>query len=59
MDFFEIIDERCSVRKFSKITIHKEVIIKALNAALFTALGIKNQNNKNDSIKACFSQNAA
>ena len=37
MDFFEIIDKRRSVRKFSNKTIPEEVIIKALNAALLAA----------------------
>tara|TARA_Y100000816_G_C25581003_1_gene312513 strand:- start:69 stop:401 length:333 start_codon:yes stop_codon:yes gene_type:complete len=69
MDFFEIIDKRRSVRKFSDKTIPEEVIIKALNAALLAANSsnlqpwefywVKDKNNKNDLIKACFSQNAA
>ena len=69
MDFFEIIDKRRSVRKFSNKTIPEEVIIKALNAALLAANSsnlqpwefywVKDKNNKNDLIKACFSQNAA
>ena len=37
MDFFELIDKTCSFRKFSNETIHGEVIIKALNAALLAA----------------------
>ena len=69
MDFFEIIDKRRSVRKFSNKTIPEEVIIKALNAALLAANSsnlqpwefywVKDKNNKNDLIEACFSQNAA
>ena len=56
MDFFEIIDKRRSVRKFSNKTIPEEVIIKALNAALLAANSsnlqpwefywVKNKNNK-------------
>ena len=37
MDFFELVDKRRSVRKFSNETIPKEVIIKALNAAVLAA----------------------
>ena len=69
MDFFEIIDKRRSVRKFSNKTIPEEVIIKALNAAVLAANSsnlqpwefywVKDKVNKNDLIKACFSQNAA
>ena len=69
MDFFELIDKRRSVRKFSNETIPGEVIIKALNGALLAANSsnlqpwefywVKNKNNKSDLIKACFSQNAA
>ena len=69
MDFFEIIDKRRSVRKFSNKTIPEEVIIKALNAAVLAANSsnlqpwefywVKDKANKNDLIKACFSQNAA
>ena len=69
MDFFEIIDKRRSVRKFSNKTIPEEVIIKALNAALLAANSsnlqpwefywVKDDNKKEDLIKACFSQNAA
>ena len=33
MDFFDLIDKRRSVRKFSNETIPEEVITKALNAA--------------------------
>ena len=69
MDFFELVDKRRSVRKFSNEAIPEEVIIKALNAALLAANSsnlqpwefywVKDKNNKNDLIKACFSQNAA
>ena len=34
MDFFELVDKRRSVRKFSNETIPEQVIIKALNAAV-------------------------
>lgn len=68
MDFFELIDKRRSVRKFSNETIPGEVIIKALNAALLVANSSNLQpwefywvkkNNKSDLIEACFSKNAA
>ena len=35
MDFFEVIDKRRSVRKFSDKTIPEEVIIKALKQLLY------------------------
>ena len=69
MDFFELVDKRRSVRKFSNETIPEQVIIKALNAAVLAANSsnlqpwefhwVKDKVNKNDLIKACFSQNAA
>ena len=69
MDFFELVDKRRSVRKFSNETIPEQVIIKALNAAVLSANSsnlqpwefywIKDKIKKNDLIKACFSQNAA
>ena len=37
MDFFELVDKRRSVRKFSNETIPEQVIIKALNAAVLSA----------------------
>ena len=69
MDFFDCIDKRRSVRKFSDETIPEEVITKALKASLLAANSsniqpwefywVKDNNNKYDLIKACFSQNAA
>lgn len=69
MDFFELINKRRSVRKFSNEIIPDGVITKALNAALLAANSsnlqpwefywVKDRNNKDDLIKACFSQNAA
>ena len=69
MDFFDCIDKRRSVRKFSDETIPEEVIGKAFKAALLAANSsniqpwefywVKDSNNKYDLIKACFSQNAA
>ena len=64
MDFFELVDKRRSVRKFSNETIPEQVIIKALNAAVLSANSsnlqpwefywIKDKIKKNDLIKACF-----
>ena len=69
MDFFELVDKRRSVRKFSNESIPEEVITKALKTALLAANSsnlqpwefywVKDRNNKDDLIKACFSQNAA
>jgi len=69
MDFFDLIDRRRSVRKFSNESIPEAVIKKALKAALLAANSsnlqpwefywVKDRNNKDDLIKACFSQNAA
>ena len=69
MDFFDLIEKRRSVRKFSNKKIPNEVIGKALKAALLAANSsnlqpwefywVKDRNNKDDLIKACFSQNAA
>jgi len=69
MDFFDCIDKRRSVRKFSDETIPEEVITKALKASLLAANSsniqpwefywVKENDNKYDLIKACFSQNAA
>ena len=69
MAFCELVNKRRSVRKFSNETIPEEVVIKALKASLLAANSsnlqpwefywVKNKNNKNDLIKACFSQNAA
>jgi len=69
MDFFDLIDKRRSVRKFSNATVPEAVIIKALKAALLAANSsnlqpwefywVKDKKHKDDLIKACFSQNAA
>jgi len=69
MDFFDLIEKRRSVRKFSNKSIPEEVITKALKAALLAANSsnlqpwefywVKESKNKDDLIKACFSQNAA
>ena len=69
MDFFELVNKRRSVRRFSNETIPEEVVLKALKASFLAANSsnlqpwefywVKNENNKNDLIKACFSQNAA
>ena len=69
MDFFDLIDKRRSVRKFSNESIPEEVITKALEAAVLAANSsnlqpwefywVKSRNKKDDLIKACFSQNAA
>ena len=69
MDFFDLIDKRRSVRKFSNESIPEEVITKALEAAVLAANSsnlqpwefywVKSKNQKDDLIKACFSQNAA
>ena len=69
MDFFDLVDKRRSIRKFSNESIPDEVIIKALKAGLLAANSsnlqpwefywVKNRKNKARLIKACFSQNAA
>ena len=69
MDFFDLIDKRRSVRKFSNESIPEGVITKALKSAVLAANSsnlqpwefywVKSRNKKDDLIKACFSQNAA
>ena len=69
MDFFDLIDKRRSVRKFSNESIPEGVITKALKSAVLAANSsnlqpwefywVKSRNKKEDLIKACFSQNAA
>ena len=69
MDFFELINKRRSVRKFSNEIIPEGFVTKALNAALLAANSsnlqpwefywVKDANNKDALIKACFPQNAA
>ena len=67
--FFELVNKRRSVRKFTDESVPTEVINKSLNAAILAANSsnlqpwefywVKDKVNKNDLIKACFSQNAA
>ena len=69
MDFFDLVDKRRSIRKFSNERIPEKVIIKALKAGLLAANSsnlqpwefywVKNKKNKARLINACFSQNAA
>ena len=69
MDFFDLVQKRRSVRKFSDEKIPEEVIIKSLKAALLAANSsnlqpwefywVKNKNKKEQLVEACFSQNAA
>ena len=69
MDFFDLIDKRRSVRKFSNESIPEGDITKALKSAVLAANSsnlqpwefywVKSKNHKDDLIKACFSQNAA
>ena len=69
MNFFDLVEKRRSVRKFSNKNVPDEVIMKALKAALLAANSsnlqpwefywIKDEKKKEDLVKACFSQNAA
>ena len=69
MNFFDLVEKRRSVRKFSNENVPDEVIMKALKAALLAANSsnlqpwefywIKDEKKKEDLVKACFSQNAA
>ena len=69
MDFFDLVNKRRSVRKFSNEKIPEEVILKSLRAGLLAANSsnlqpwefywVKNKNKKEELVKACFSQNAA
>ena len=69
MDFFELVDKRRSVRKFSNETIPEQVIIKALNAAVLSANSsnlqpwefywVRDENKKNKLIDYCLGQPAA
>lgn len=69
MEFFEVINQRRSVRKFSEDIVNDEVIQKALNAALkapnssniqpWEFYWVKSQDKKDKLINACLSQNAA
>ena len=69
MNFFKLIEQRRSVRKFKDESVPGEVIEKALDAALLAANSsnlqpwefywVKEKNNKDALVKACFSQGAA
>ena len=69
MDFFDLVNKRRSVRKFSDENVPENVIKKALKAALLAANSsnlqpwefywVKDMNKKDLLVKACFSQNAA
>ncbi len=69
MDFFDLIQRRRSVRKFTNESVPNEVITKALKTALLAANSsnlqpwefywVKNKKNRNNLIEACFNQNAA
>ena len=69
MDFFDLVNKRRSIRKFSSERIPAKVIYKALKAGLLAANSsnlqpwefywVKDRKNKARLIKACFSQNAA
>ena len=69
MDFFDLVNKRRSVRKFSEENVPEDVIKKALKAALLAANSsnlqpwefywVKDMNKKDRLVKACFSQNAA
>lgn len=69
MNFFELINKRRSVRKFSDIQVPEQIMRKCLKASLLAPNSsnlqpwefywIRNEEKKNDVIEACFSQNAA
>ena len=69
MDFFDLVNKRRSIRKFSNESVPEKVIIKALKASLLAPNSsnlqpwefywVKDRKNKARLIKACFSQNAA
>ena len=69
LDFFDLVRQRRSIRKFSNESVPEEIIMKALNAALLAANSsnlqpwefywVKDKSKKKDLVKACFSQNAA
>ena len=69
MDFFELVNKRRSVRKFTDESVPTEVIKKSLNAAILAANSsnlqpwefywVKNNDKKQKLVEACFSQNAA
>ena len=69
MDFFEVVDRRRSVRKFTKTPVPEAVMKKCLKASLLAPNSsnlqpwefywIRNQKIKEQVVEACFSQNAA
>ena len=69
MDFFEVVKKRLSVRKFTDHAVPKELIEKALDAALIAPNSsnlqpwefywIKSPDKKQKLVEACFGQNAA
>jgi len=69
MDFFDLVNKRRSVRKFTREEVPDEVILKSLKTALLAANSsnlqpwefywVKNSDKKKKLIEACFSQNAA
>tara|TARA_Y100001970_G_scaffold111221_1_gene138854 strand:+ start:2195 stop:2944 length:750 start_codon:yes stop_codon:yes gene_type:complete len=68
-DFFDLVNQRRSIRKFSNESVPEKIIMKALKAALLAPNSsnlqpwefywVKDKNKRKDLIKACFSQNAA
>ena len=69
MDFFETVNKRRSVRKFTNIEVPEAVMRKCLKASLLAPNSsnlqpwefywIRNLKKKEQVVKACFSQNAA
>ena len=69
MDFFDLVNKRRSVRKFSNEKVPEKVIIKSLKAALLAANSsnlqpwefywVRDIDKKEKLVEACFSQNAA
>lgn len=69
MDFFDLVNKRRSVRKFSNEKVPEDVILKSLKAGLLAANSsnlqpwefywVREKNKKKQLVEACFSQNAA
>ena len=69
MDFFEVVKSRRSIRKYTRKPVPREVIEKALDAALLAPNSsnlqtwqyqwVKSAAKKNQLVKACLSQSAA
>ncbi len=69
MDFFDLVNKRRSVRKFSNEKVPEEVILKSLKAGLLSANSsnlqpwefywVRDKNKKEELVTACFSQNPA